>query len=172
MELNYRIHPLETRLNMPLTDSEYNKARALSHYYKNSDLFNHIYGKGQTRLKGNISEEEHKKHNKRVINKWSYNKPEKKLISAAKARAKKSGLGFNIKDEDIVIPTHCPILGIKLEKGADNIQTSPSLDRIDSSKGYIKGNVHVISMRANTIKNSATPEELDKIAKYMKTLCI
>lgn len=41
---------------------------------------------------------------------------------------------------------------------------SYSLDRIDSSKGYIKGNVWVISLRANRIKNDSTPDELRLIA--------
>ena len=54
------------------------------------------------------------------------------------------------------------------EKG--NYEYTPSLDRIDPTKGYIKGNVWVITKRANTMKNSATREELlkfaDNIYKY------
>lgn len=41
---------------------------------------------------------------------------------------------------------------------------SYSLDRIDSSKGYVKGNIWVISLRANRIKNDSTPQELRLIA--------
>lgn len=47
-------------------------------------------------------------------------------------------------------------------------ETAPSLDRIDSSKGYISGNVKVISKRANAIKNDATLEELLLIVEYVK----
>jgi hypothetical protein len=85
----------------------------------------------------------------------------KYLWSIAKRRAKERNLEFSIDSEDIVIPEYCPILGVKLERSI--LRQSPSVDRIDSSKGYIKGNVRVISHRANTIKNNSTFEELIKL---------
>lgn len=51
---------------------------------------------------------------------------------------------------------------------SDNKDFSYSLDRIDSSKGYIKGNVWVIPFKANRIKSDATLEELELIAKNLK----
>lgn len=93
--------------------------------------------------------------------------PEQYLWTGAKGRAKTRGLEFNIEVSDIVIPEFCPVLGLKLEKGKGEQQdSSPTLDRIDSSKGYIKGNIEVISWRANRLKNDATPEELRKVADY------
>jgi hypothetical protein len=87
--------------------------------------------------------------------------PEQYLWEAAKRRAKKRGLEFNIEVSDIVIPEVCQVLGLKLEQGnGKSTASSPSLDRIDSSKGYVKGNVRVISHRANLLKNNATVEEL------------
>jgi hypothetical protein len=77
---------------------------------------------------------------------------ELRLFSAAKARAKAKDREFNIELSDIVIPTCCPVLGLSMK--------SPSLDRIDSSKGYVKGNVRVISKRANQLKSNATVEEM------------
>ena len=78
-------------------------------------------------------------------------------------------LEFNIELIDIIIPEMCPILGIKLNKSNNTTSpNSPSLDRIDSSKGYIKGNVIVISHRANTIKSNGTAEEHEKIAKFIR----
>ena len=93
------------------------------------------------------------------------------LLCNAKSRAKRFGIAFNLKVEDIIIPEYCPVLGIKLVSnigGGSERDFTPSLDRIDSSKGYVKGNVKVISLRANVIKNSGTIEEHEKIIAYMK----
>ena len=61
----------------------------------------------------------------------------------------------------------CPVLGIPLVIGegacSDN---SPSIDRIIPELGYVKGNIKVISRRANRIKNDATPDELFKVWQY------
>jgi hypothetical protein len=84
------------------------------------------------------------------------------LIHNAKSRAKKNGIEFDINISDIIIPEVCPYFGIPLfvnQGKCGPCDNSPTLDRIDSSKGYVKGNVEVISMRANTIKNSGTSEE-------------
>jgi hypothetical protein len=71
--------------------------------------------------------------------------------------------------EDIVIPLHCPVLGLPLYRnsgGAAQGPNSPSLDRIDPALGYVQGNVKVISSRANAIKSNASPEELLRVAAY------
>lgn len=93
--------------------------------------------------------------------------PEKYLVNNAKARAKKRGLEFNLKPEDIIIPKKCPVLGIEI-KLFDSSDHSPSIDRMDSTKGYTKDNCCVISKRANTLKSSATIEEVEMILHYMK----
>jgi hypothetical protein len=93
------------------------------------------------------------------------------LLRVAKQRAKKKDILFDITLEDIVLPTHCPILGIPLEVNIDagkgGKDSSYSLDRIDNSLGYVKGNVRVISHKANSMKHSATKEELILFAKYI-----
>ena len=89
--------------------------------------------------------------------------PRSPLWSRAKYRAKQKGREFTITKEDIVIPDICPLLGTPIQ--------SPSLDRIDSSKGYIKGNVWVISNRANTLKNDATLTELKTLVENLEMLC-
>lgn len=94
--------------------------------------------------------------------------PEKTFWRRSKKRAKKLCLPFNIEISDIVIPNICPVLGIPLfilgEKCTDN---NPSVDRIDNTKGYVKGNVWVISWRANKIKGDASLEELQMIVKAL-----
>ena len=77
-----------------------------------------------------------------------------------------------LKDQ---LPDFCPILGLKLEysKGSrKDHELSPSIDRIDPSKGYVVGNVHVISWRANRLKSNGSPEELRKIADYIDHLTL
>lgn len=76
---------------------------------------------------------------------------------------------FTVDFGDIVFPTHCPILGIELDYFADGREEhSPSFDRVDPSKGYVNGNVVVVSWRANRIKNDGSAEEHEKIAKFMR----
>jgi hypothetical protein len=45
---------------------------------------------------------------------------------------------------------------------------SPSLDKIDNEKGYVPGNLAIISSRANAIKSDASLEEIEAIAAYMR----
>ena len=69
--------------------------------------------------------------------------------------------------EDIVLPEVCPVFGTPFE---ENTPFAASLDRIDSSQGYIKGNIQVLSARANTLKNDATLDELEKLVAYLRQI--
>jgi len=97
----------------------------------------------------------------------------KMILSRCKARAKIRNIEFTITIDDIVIPKYCPILGLELKpnRGSGGRLNSPSLDRIDCSKGYIKGNIQVISNRANTIKSDATYADILKFAEWIKNSC-
>lgn len=100
---------------------------------------------------------------------YKSNNIQKYLYQSAKARAKQRGEEFSIELGDIIVPEVCPILGIPLKYNRGVKQdNSYSLDRIDSSKGYIKGNIWVISLRANRIKNDSTVEELRLIANKVE----
>lgn len=98
--------------------------------------------------------------------------PEWRMHQRAKQRAKALGREFNLEISDIVIPDVCTILGIKLNMNSGKsgaYRNSPSLDRIDNSKGYTKGNVQVISQLANSMKCYASNEDLHKFANWVLT---
>lgn len=97
--------------------------------------------------------------------------PEKFLYAAIKSKAKRKGIEFNLTLEDIIFPEICPLLEIKLQMNKGHMEdNSYSLDRIDNTKGYIKGNVWVISNKANKIKNDATLEDLQLLVKNLTLL--
>lgn len=91
------------------------------------------------------------------------------MFYAARQRAKKYNVEFDITRDDIVVPKICPILGIPLYvsdgKASNN---SPTLDRVHPHKGYTKGNVRVISHRANSKKQDNTIEDFERFIEYMK----
>lgn len=90
----------------------------------------------------------------------------KNLMKSAKKRAAALGLPFNITFEDIVIPEKCPILGMPLVRNVGSMkQDSMTLDRVIPHLGYVKGNVRVISMRANARKNDMTLGMMQMLAE-------
>ena len=96
-------------------------------------------------------------------------------LRGIKGRAKRRGIPFDITVTDLEWPTHCPVLGLELDysvrtKGGKPRPNSPSVDRFDARKGYVRGNVQVISFRANAIKTNATPQELRAVADYFGCL--
>lgn len=93
-----------------------------------------------------------------------------KMLSRARTRAKSKGLPFDIDSSDIFIPEKCPILGIPLvsHKGKSGaFSNSPSLDRIVPELGYTKGNVQVISQKANQMKTCSSKEDLLAFAYWV-----
>ena len=95
------------------------------------------------------------------------------LLNASKQRALKKDREHTLTLQDIKdmwpFDNKCPVFGFEFEwNSAGFRETSPSLDRIDSNKGYTKDNVQVISWKANRIKAYATAAELEIVATYMK----
>jgi len=98
------------------------------------------------------------------------------LCANARFRGRKRGIEATITAADLDWPTHCPVLGIELDypersgmRKRQGVQPNwPSLDRWDNSKGYIPGNVFVISFRANTLKNTGNIEEMLKVLAYLR----
>ena len=102
---------------------------------------------------------------------YYHKRPEIGLWSRAKKRAEQKGIPFNIEVSDINIPDVCPLTGAKIETGrVSSKPSSPSLDKINPSKGYVKGNVWVISHLANTVKSNLTLKELQTILTNLERL--
>lgn len=93
------------------------------------------------------------------------------MFALAKQRAKKKGIPFDLDKEYLrnIVPEKCPVLGITLKRGVGKFSDcSPSLDRLIPELGYVKGNVRVISDKANRLKRDATLEELKALVKYLE----
>lgn len=94
------------------------------------------------------------------------------LLRHAQDRAKTKGLPFDLTREDIVIPEFCPVLGFRLEWGRGQMgwrnMLAPSLDRVNPQLGYVRGNVKVISNRANHLKSNGTISEMRAVLAYME----
>ena len=103
------------------------------------------------------------------LRKYKEKHREKTLFQQARYRSKTKGIPFDIEISDIIIPEICPILQIPLKKMIDGDRHySPSLDRIDNDKGYTKGNIQVISNKANSMKHAADKKELLNFANWIK----
>lgn len=96
------------------------------------------------------------------------------LLCNARTRARSVGVPFDITVDDFEIPEFCPILGLRLTvatgsgpTGRGNAPNSASIDRIYPALGYVPGNIQVISIRANKMKNDASVEELRKFAAWV-----
>lgn len=98
---------------------------------------------------------------------WNTDNPIKYILNNVRSRASREGLEFNLNAEDIIIPDVCPYLKVPLTLvfGKGKQEYNMSLDRINPTLGYVKGNVQVISKKANTMKSNASQEELVTFAK-------
>ena len=100
--------------------------------------------------------------------------PRKRMIYAARQRAKRDGRECTIKEEDIKLLDYCPILGIRLKsstaderKKSSETDNSHSLDRVDNSKGYTPGNILIMSNKANKLKRDGCLDEILPITAYL-----
>lgn len=97
--------------------------------------------------------------------------PLARAIKGKKVVSKQKGVPFDLTNEDVERPTHCPVLGMELDYSADakrRPDNKATLDRFKPELGYVKGNVRVISFRANFLKSNGTLEEFIKLIGWMK----
>lgn len=114
---------------------------------------------------------EDRDHRNKRTRDWHRGNPARSYVLAARGRAKREGLPFDLEPEDIVFPDTCPVLGIPIFFSEDRVRTdnTPSIDKIKPAEGYVKGNIHVISWRANRLKGNASLDELKRIVNYIET---
>jgi hypothetical protein len=96
---------------------------------------------------------------------------QREWLRGIRNRAHAKGLAFDLTLEDLTVPACCPVLGIPLSvrPGRGRRQDdSPSVDRIDNSKGYTRNNIVIVSLRANRLKADASVTELSKIARFYR----
>jgi len=102
--------------------------------------------------------------------------PEFVLYESARANARKCRVPFSLTVAYVKsiwpLDGKCPILGIPLERRVGHPgpqRQSPSLDRLEPSKGYVPGNVAVISYKANLLKNNETdPAVFERLAAWLR----
>jgi len=89
------------------------------------------------------------------------------MLGAARRRARRRGIEFDITADDIKIPTHCPVLGVRLTTEG---LYSPSLDRVDSKKGYVRGNIVVVSWFVNRLKGKYDIKTLEQVVGFYRSI--
>lgn len=150
---------------MPFKDKEYEKQYKKARYLQKKEEIS-AYNKARRQNKEIYARDRVR------ITEWMLNNTARRLYIQAKKRSQKDGADFDIDLTDIVIPEVCPYLGLPLTNtlGQGKQQLNPSIDRIDNSKGYVKGNIMVISHMANSMKRDATLEQLIAFAKGVLSL--
>lgn len=142
---------------MPYADPEVRKEWKKKWYVANKDKLKELNKKWR-------------EENKEYLKKYYEENSNIRILYSLKKRAKAKGLEFNLTHEDVVYPDVCPVLQIPLQRnigGKKSTANSPSVDKIRPELGYVKGNVQVISQKANAMKHNATPEELRMFAKWV-----
>lgn len=67
-----------------------------------------------------------------------------------------------------IAPKKCPVFNLPMTTGVKTMhRLSPSVDKIIPEKGYVKGNIQIISYQANKMKTDATRKELKQFAKWV-----
>lgn len=101
---------------------------------------------------------------------WRSNNLTRTMHNSAKNNSVARGLEFSIEISDITVPETCPVYGFLLDtRSGKRNDRSASLDRVNNDKGYIPGNVVVISWKANRDKRSLSYSQVLSLASYMGT---
>jgi hypothetical protein len=115
---------------------------------------------------------------KNAKQRWAEKNPKRywavSVCGGAKERAKKLGVPFNLNKDYVyaLTPDVCPVFGTPFVFRGSGVggmsMSSATLDRLAPAKGYVRGNVAVVSMKANAIKSNASAEEIRKVADWLE----
>ena len=106
-----------------------------------------------------------------ALQQWRIANPKRVMVHNARQRARKAELPCTVEAEDFELTEVCPCCETPYElTGRAASATSPSLDRIIPSLGYLPDNVVVVCLACNVRKNDASPAELYRIADYFYEL--
>lgn len=158
------------RCKVEKEDSEFivGKTKCLKCYKWSRDYYQRNREREIARAKKNLNK--NRLHTNEVKRNGIRKNPVSYMLWQVKSRAKKSNIPFNLEHRDIIIPPICPVLGIRLEINSGHSgENSPSVDRIVPELGYVKGNIKIISNKANSIKNNASIQDLEKVLEYVKS---
>lgn len=112
-----------------------------------------------------------KEYNKEHYKEYYKTNADAKILNSIRFRAGRKGIPFDLELEDIQGVTHCPVFGWELKRSGSGVSgaspNSPSVDRKIPELGYVKGNIQILSNKANTMKHDATPEELIQFAEWI-----
>jgi predicted nucleic acid-binding Zn-ribbon protein len=103
------------------------------------------------------------------------------MLGSAKARSKEKGWDCDLDIDYLVsiAPDYCPVDNKpfdwnrkreSLTDGESFDYSIPSIDRTDSAKGYIKGNVAIIGDQWNRWKNNMQLDDLIVLTKYVRSV--
>ena len=99
----------------------------------------------------------------------------KMLVEGAFVRAIRSELEFDQCLKGIFMdnpPMTCACCGVAFnyasEPSSERQRTSPSIDRVDNTKGYVVGNTQIICWGCNTDKSHLTVERMEQFIAYIK----
>lgn len=106
------------------------------------------------------------------VRRWMSRHPQASAASVACMRARKIGMPFDKKYLiSLPCPDVCPILGTRIVfergKGQRPSENTASFDQIVPGRGYIEGNVRIMSRLANSMLNSATPDQRVTLARWI-----
>ena len=82
----------------------------------------------------------------------------KHMVNSLRGRSKRKSIPFDLTANDLLklIPADglCPALGIPIIFGGKLSRNSPSVDRLIPALGYVRGNIAIISHKANSMKHA------------------